>query len=91
MPFPTEFPEGGDSAGGVFWGDYTGLTADTQAHPFWSDTRDPDLFVCPGPAPGPAAQPPSVCGASVDNPGGDPVVVNDENAYTANVGVSSTK
>jgi len=87
MPPPTQFPESNGFS--AFWGDYTGLTADTQAHPFWSDTRDPDLFVCPGPAPGPASQPPSVCGATVDNPGGDPVTVNDENGYTANNAVPS--
>jgi hypothetical protein len=87
MPFPTQFPEGGTSAGGTFWGDYTGLTADTQAHPFWSDTRDPDLFACPGTTTGTFAQPPAMCGgrSAVD----DATVLNDQNAYTANVGVSS--
>jgi hypothetical protein len=85
MPFPTQFPEGGTSAGGTFWGDYTGLTADTQAHPFWSDTRSPDLFACPGAGgAGTFASPPAVCTAQ-DN--GTPL--NDQDAYTASQGVSS--
>jgi hypothetical protein len=85
MPFPTQFPEGGNSAGSVFWGDYTGLTADTQAHPFWSDTRNPDLFACPGAGgAGTFASPPGVCTAQ-DN--GTPL--NDQDGYTASQGVSS--
>jgi hypothetical protein len=44
MPAPTQF-------GGAFWGDYTGLSAWTgTAHPAWSDTRTPQLVVCPGTA-----------------------------------------
>jgi hypothetical protein len=91
MPFPTEFPEGGDSAGGVFWGDYTGLDADTQAHPFWSDTRNPDLFVCLG-AGGAITTPPSVCGGSVQPTGqSSATVLNDQDAYTANNAVPNTQ
>jgi hypothetical protein len=85
MPPPTQFPESNGFSG--FWGDYTGLDADNQAHPFWSDTRDPDLFACPGASPGTIVQPPSVCGATVNNGGpngGTEFPVNDENAYTAN-------
>src|SRR5213080_2355909 len=44
MPVPTQFPESNGFS--AFWGDYTGLTAADNAYPFWSDTRDPDLFVC---------------------------------------------
>jgi hypothetical protein len=77
MPFPTEFPEGGGSAGGTFYGDYAGLAADTQAHPFWSDTRNPDLFLCP-------SLPPAVCGGTSLG-----VTLNDEDVYTANSAVPS--
>jgi hypothetical protein len=77
MPFPTQFPEGGNSAGGTFYGDYAGLATDTQAHPFWSDTRNPDLFLCP-------TLPPSVCGGTTLG-----VTLNDEDVYTANNAVPS--
>jgi hypothetical protein len=77
MPFPTQFPEGGGSAGGTFWGDYTGLTATDNAYPFWSDTRDPDLFVCTDSA-GAVTLPPSVCGGQSLG-----TTLNDQNAYTA--------
>ena len=44
---------------GQFFGDYTGLDAyDEQAFPIWMDTRDPELFLCPG---GTATTPPQVC------------------------------
>jgi hypothetical protein len=86
MPPPTQFPESNGFS--AFWGDYTGLAADTQAHPFWSDTRDPDLFACPA-AGGGIALPPSVCGATVDNGAGTQFPVNDQNAYTANTAVPS--
>src|SRR5207302_98795 len=33
MPFPTQFPEGGNTAGSVFWGDYAGLDGATDANP----------------------------------------------------------
>lgn len=52
MPPPIQF-------NGTFFGDYTGLTAVDDVHPIWMNTRDPDLFVCPGTgAPG---VPPTVC------------------------------
>jgi len=88
MPPPTQFPESNGFS--AFWGDYTGLSADTVAHPFWSDTRDPDLFVCRDTTGG-VTLPPSVCGARVDNPGGSPVTVNDQNAYTSNNAVPNSK
>ena len=92
MPPPTQFPESNGFS--AFWGDYTGLAADTQAHPFWSDTRDPDLFACPGATPGSFASPPTVCGATVNNGGpngGTQFPVNDQNGYTANNAVPDTK
>jgi len=84
MPPPTQFPESNGFS--AFWGDYTGLTADTQAHPFWSDTRDPDLFACPS-STGGIQTPPAVCGATVSNGNGADVTLNDQNAYTANTAV----
>ena len=83
MPFPTQFPDGGDSAGSDFWGDYTGLTASDNAYPFWSDTRDPDLFVCAD-ASGNVTLPPSVCGGTTLG-----ATLNDENVYTAALPVPS--
>ncbi len=80
MPAPTEF-EG--PAGGQFYGDYVGLAAIDKAHPIWSDTRSPDLFVCPGSAtPG---HPPTLCGATETN--GE--TANDEDTFTATLGVPS--
>jgi hypothetical protein len=90
MPIPTQFPEGSFS---TFWGDYAGLTAVENANPLWSDTRDPDLFACPGTLP--ITTPPSVCGATVstgnpNNPN-ETAPVNDQNIYTANNSVPNTK
>ena len=48
--------------GSVFFGDYAGVAAVSGAHPLWSDTRNPDAFLCPGTAaPG---VPPAVCTAA---------------------------
>ncbi|TME47414.1 MAG: exo-alpha-sialidase [Chloroflexi bacterium] len=75
MPPPTQFS-------GTFWGDYTGLTAVDNAYPFWSDTRDPDLFVCPGTAtPG---APPALCGHEDFNG-----PANDQDVFTAALPVPS--
>ena len=82
MPFPTQFPEGGNSAGSVFYGDYAGLDADTLAHPFWSDTRNPDLFLCPASV----STTPAVCGGTTLG-----TTLNDQEAYTANQSVSSSQ
>ncbi|TME20970.1 MAG: hypothetical protein E6I68_12045 [Chloroflexi bacterium] len=82
MPFPTQFPESG-SAGGTFWGDYTGLAAADNAFPIWSDTRDLDLFVCVDSA-GNATLPPSVCGGTTLG-----TTLNDQNIYTAALAVPS--
>ena len=73
MPPPTQFS-------GTFFGDYTGLAADNNAHPFWMDTRNPDLFTC--------GTPPSLCTAST-NQGGQTLVLNDQDVYTANLSVPS--
>jgi hypothetical protein len=71
MPPPTQFA-------GTFYGDYSGLSAGAgRAHPFWMDTRDPDLFVCRDSA-GNVTLPPSVCTASAEQA----AVANDQNVYT---------
>jgi hypothetical protein len=77
MPVPTQFPESNGYSS--FWGDYAGLSAVDNAYPFWSDTRDPDLFACPGASPGTFASPPSVCSGTTE----DGAVLNDQNAYVA--------
>jgi hypothetical protein len=77
MPAPTEFY--GDK-GGLFYGDYTGLTAVSDAYPIWMDTRSTDLFVCPNTATGPGS-PPKLCGATETNG----QRANDEDIYTARV------
>ncbi len=78
MPAPTQF-EG--PKGGQFYGDYTGLTAVNDIHPIWSDTRNIDLFVCPGTATGPG-NPPALCTATEPNG----LQANDEEIYTATIG-----
>jgi len=72
-PTPTAF-------GGLFMGDYEGLTAVAGAHPIWTDTRDVTLFLCPGT--GTAGVPPTTCTSTTNG-----VVSNDENAYSANLSV----
>jgi hypothetical protein len=75
LPPPTQFS-------GVFWGDYTGLAALDQAHPIWSDTRAPELFLCPGT--GVVGVPPAVCTAPATNA----AVANDQDIYAASISVS---
>ena len=77
MPAPTQFlgPKLGQ-----FYGDYVGLAAIDKAHPIWSDTRSPDLFVCPTAVPG---TPPDVCTAT--EPNGQQA--NDQETYTATMSV----
>jgi hypothetical protein len=70
MPPPTQFE-------GQFYGDYAGLDALDVAHPFWSDTRNPDLFLCPGTGTPTAA--PAVCTGPAPNAS----TANDEDAFTA--------
>ncbi|MDQ6614279.1 MAG: glycoside hydrolase [Actinomycetota bacterium] len=81
MPPPTQFPNAHGS--GQFWGDYTGLAAvGNVAHPLWSDTRNTDVFLCPGTATGPG-NPPALCSATE----GNGLVANDQEMYTAIVGI----
>jgi hypothetical protein len=69
MPPPTQFE-------GTFWGDYTGLAAyHGIAHPAWSDTRTPELFICPASS----GAPPSLCTQSAPNA----PRANDQEAFTA--------
>jgi hypothetical protein len=76
MPAPTQFS-------GVFLGDYNALDAVTDAHPVWMDTRDPELFLCPGTAaPG---VPPAVCTGSASNA----AIANDQDIFTASLPVPS--
>jgi hypothetical protein len=72
MPPPTQFS-------GLFWGDYAGLSALDAAHPIWSDTRNPEFFLCPGS--GTADTPPAVCTASAENA----TFANTQDAFTASV------
>jgi hypothetical protein len=75
MPPPTQFS-------GLFWGDYTGLSAADVAHPIWSDTRDPELFACRNDA-GDVTTPPKVC----TGPATNAERANDENAYTRRMAI----
>jgi hypothetical protein len=78
IPAPTQFPDAQGNS--LFWGDYAGLSVSSGvAHPIWADSRDPDLFLCPGTGtPGVA---PALCTAN--EPDGDMAL--DENIYTASV------
>ncbi|HEX3540343.1 MAG TPA: sialidase family protein [Acidimicrobiales bacterium] len=73
MPPPTEFS-------GLFFGDYSGLAAYTNANPIWMDTRNPELFLCPGTTP-------AVCTANGSGAPASPL--NDQDIYTANLPVPS--
>jgi len=80
MPVPTQFPDAQGNS--LFYGDYTGLSVvDNTAHPLWMDTRDEDLFLCPGT--GVPGVPPATC-TGVEPDG---LQANDQNAYTNAVGV----
>gem|GEM_PF-568947 len=76
MPPPTQFS-------GLFFGDYTGLSADQNAHPIWMDTRDEELFLCPGT--GVPGVPPATCTASASNA----ATANDQDIFTNTVSVPS--
>jgi hypothetical protein len=79
MPPPTQF---GGPKGGQFYGDYIWLdTAGNDALPIWSDTRDPDLFLCPNT--GIPGTPPGLC-TGTENTG---LQANDENSYMARMPV----
>lgn len=73
LPAPTQFS-------GQFYGDYIGVDATaTTAYPVWSDTRNPELFLCQGT--GTPGNPPKVCQGSASNG----LVANDEDIFTAAV------
>jgi hypothetical protein len=55
MPPPSQFE-------GTFYGDYAGLSAWDGIHAIWADTRDAELFLCPGT--GTVGSPPQPCSAS---------------------------
>jgi hypothetical protein len=80
MPPPTEFS-------GLFWGDYAGLAvASDRAFPLWSDTRTPDLFLCPGT--GTPGVPPAACTGTTATTGFQAgMLANDEDIVTAGVPV----
>jgi hypothetical protein len=80
LPPPTQFPN--TVGGGLFWGDYAGLSALDQAHPIWSDTRAAELFLCSGT--GKPGVPPAVC--TLTEPNG--LVANDQDVYAASIPVS---
>jgi len=78
MPLPTQFTDA--QGNGQFFGDYSGIAAQSGMHPLWMDTRSPGAFVCPGTAvPG---VPPALC------PGVEPngLTANDQNIYTRTMG-----
>jgi hypothetical protein len=75
-PPPTQF-------GGVFMGDYTGLAVASNANPLWTDTRDPELFLCPNT--GTPTTPPATCTGSASNAR----IANDQDIFTANLPVPS--
>jgi hypothetical protein len=82
MQIPTQFPDAQGNS--VFFGDYTGLSvAGNTAHPLWMDTRNPDLFLCPGTgAPG---VPPTLCIIKRI----DGITLNDQDIFSQAVTVPS--
>ena len=81
MPPPTQFS-------GQFFGDYTGLAAFTDAHPLWMDTRDTDLFLCPGT--GTPGHPPAVCTGTESGGLQKGLTANDEDIFTRGLGIPTT-
>jgi hypothetical protein len=75
MPLPTQFPDANGNS--QFFGDYAGVSALSGAHPLWSDTRNPDAFLCPGT--GTSTAPPAVCTGTEP----DGLLANDQQIYTA--------
>jgi hypothetical protein len=77
MPLPTQFPDGNGNS--LFFGDYAGLSALNGIRPIWADTRNSDLFLCPGTgAPG---VPPQVCTATEPNG----LQANDQDIFTTTI------
>ena len=75
MPLPTQFPDANGNS--VFFGDYTGLTATSNALPMWMDTRNLDLFICPN------SKVPHLC--TMKEPNG--LTANDQDVFSAIVSV----
>src|SRR5712691_7092705 len=75
MPPPTQFA-------GTFFGDYSGLTAVDDAHPLWMDTRNAELFRCPG------SGLPAPCTGSTSS-AANALIANDQDIFTAAVAVPS--
>ncbi len=78
MPPPTQFS-------GTFFGDYTGLDAQDDAHPIWMDTRDVDLFLCPGT--GVPGTPPDVCTGTESAGFQAGLAANDQDIFSAGVAI----
>jgi hypothetical protein len=78
MPPPTQFS-------GQFFGDYTGLAASDDAHPLWMDTRDVDLFLCPGT--GTPGNPPTVCTGTESAGFQAGLTANDEDVFTRGLAI----
>ena len=76
MPPPTQFS-------GLFFGDYAGLAAVDALHPIWMDTRNAELFLCPGT--GLPLVPPQLCKASAANA----AVANDQDIFTTSIWLSN--
>jgi hypothetical protein len=75
MPLPTQFPN--SQGNSLFFGDYIGMAAAQDEHPVWMDTRNADLFLCPGTgAPG---VPPAVCTMTAPNG----IRTNNQEIFTA--------
>jgi hypothetical protein len=74
MPLPTQFPDANGNS--LFFGDYSGVSALSGAHPLWSDTRNHDAFLCPGT--GTSSAPPAVC-TGIEPDG---LLANDQQIYT---------
>jgi hypothetical protein len=81
MPVPTQFP---DSQGnGLFMGDYNGLAAFESVSPIWPDTRNVDLFLCPGT--GTPGHPPRTCTLTTARG----LRANDQEIFTATLSIGS--
>ena len=78
LPLPTEFPSA--QGNGTFLGDYIDLAVGVDAHPIWTDTRNPDLALCPGT--GTSSVPPRVC-TFTSVPNGP--LANNQDIFTSSV------
>ena len=76
MPPPTQFS-------GLFFGDYSGMTAVDNAYPAWMDTRPPAIVLCPGS--GTTGSPPQQCTATTT----DGIPLNDQDVFIASMSIPS--